>query len=657
MKRRSENSAIVSPPFGRQATRATWSRVQFRLAMSAWILTAGAVVGRPAAAQDAAPKPPVADQAKPPAEAAPAAAPDAANPSEAKPNEATATGPAAPDAAAAEAQTPAQAAAAAGAPAADAQVELTPPGAAPAANAQGPAPEQTQAEATPVEATPTLLTRDQLAEAGYLPGYRRHVAAGMNPSAPRVGGMSGGVTPSFGAPTPGASDWSFKWSGYMTAALQASIDQRRYVADGQTKTVFHVTPMTIDDYYAFTGTSTVPGSWVDMNFHYGNSSVEATVDLATWNPSLPTTYYQLRSQYFINNAYVSYKPMRVGDFRLRFNIGYFDASYGGLGRYGTGMYQAQVIGITRGVGELTAAEYDLSDTVVATLEHGIMSARDGKVPEDIVAQPSNGWTRQFWPGAWIHHAHAGLVVKGEPKLQIQTHYLTNWSQDDRTRQAVDNPQTRQIDEANSRDGRISVYGVDARLIDDVWGYLAAASALIVGKDAYPLKGLLTYGFDGEQLTDRWWGMESRGNGKIWVSGLNYECSLAKIVSAPVKFTGEGPDVAIAAGLHVAKSWSDVEMFDRTRYKAGMDALYTFTRYTGIGLRLDRVAPTSLDSGETFHVIAPRLQFKTNWNTHETINLMYAKWFYGPRTRNDGTGLRTPERLDDQLVALNFNMWW
>ena len=73
--------------------------------------------------------------------------------------------------------------------------------------------------------------------------------------------------------------------------------------------------------------------------------------------------------------------------------------------------------------------------------------------------------------------------------------------------------------------------------------------------------------------------------------------------------------------------------------------------------IDRVVPSSKDSEETFHVLAGRLQFKSDWTSRDAIQLIYARWFYGSRTRNEGTGERTPDRLDDELFALNFNMWW
>jgi hypothetical protein len=89
----------------------------------------------------------------------------------------------------------------------------------------------------------------------------------------------------------------------------------------------------------------------------------------------------------------------------------------------------------------------------------------------------------------------------------------------------------------------------------------------------------------------------------------------------------------------------------------LDALYTFIRYVGIGARVDHIVPNSKDSGEDYNVVAARLQLKTDWTSRETLNLIYGRWFYGPNTRNEGTGLRMPDRLDNHLFALNFNLWW
>jgi hypothetical protein len=95
----------------------------------------------------------------------------------------------------------------------------------------------------------------------------------------------------------------------------------------------------------------------------------------------------------------------------------------------------------------------------------------------------------------------------------------------------------------------------------------------------------------------------------------------------------------------------------------LDVLYKFLPWLGAGIRGDRVVPTSKDSGETFHVIAPRLMFKSDWQSRETITLIYAKWFYGPRSHPEGSSSTAGQpgeflgKIDDQLIALNVNIWW
>ncbi|HWA74186.1 MAG TPA: hypothetical protein VG937_17705 [Polyangiaceae bacterium] len=508
--------------------------------------------------------------------------------------------------------------------------------------------------AAPANATAPSPTKDELAEAGYIPGYRQYQSLGLSPYAPGVGTLPGGVTPSFGAPTP-RQDWTFTFAGYMSATAQASIHDRRNVSPGQSESVWHIPTRTPDEYASFTSTAAIQGSWVDLKFLYGSQYVTAQVSIDTWNPSQPTTYYQLGSQYFINNAFLSFRVPPLSGVRLLWNVGYFGSTYGNLGRYGGGMYVNPLQGTVQGVGEQLTAEYDLSDKLVATLDHGIVGPRVGTAPQDVAPNGSNGSASSNWVSAFVHHAHLGLVKKGDPTLQLQLHYLTNWAQDDRSQRRLDVPTTEAIDESYFRDGRMTVLGLDARAIHPVWGYLAGGVSYLFGHNAYPLRGLQTYAGEGERLTNAWWGRDTTGTGKLLVGAINYSTSVGRMVTYPDPFPGNHADLQIDAGFHIAKSWTDSEPFQRTRHKYGVNALYTFSPYMAAGVRVDRVVPNSLDSRETFHVLAPRLQFKTDWNSHEAITLHYVKWFYGSRTRGDNN---TPlYLLDDQVVALNFNMWW
>ena len=518
--------------------------------------------------------------------------------------------------------------------------------------------------------------KDELPNAGYVPGYRTDKALGVSPYAPRVGGLPGGTTPAYGSPTP-PNEWNFHWSGFLTTSLQFSTNERPTTIDGQSKTVVHVPPQTVDEYASFLGTNTMPGEWAQMNFATGNRYVTANVMLTTWNPTEPTTYFQHGSQQFINNAYMAFTIPPIAGVSLRANVGYFYNVYGGLGQYGLGLYTNPLVGGVRGVGENLVAEYDLSDSMTLSLEHGVMGTRNGMAPTcpvNLNASPANclpvtvtgqnGMSNVVWPAAWVHHAHVGLQKKGEPSWHVKAHYLYNWSQDDRTQLARDNPNTRQIDESNVKDGSITTYGLDAALQDTIWGYLGAGVSYTHAQDAYPVKGIVTYGGDGETLTNRWFGQPTGGTGNLLVAGVNYAASLGRLFSYPVPFT-PGPDITVQLGFVVAKTWGQpkdpayaYEPFDgRVRHKYGADVQYMFLPIMGAALRVDRVVPSSKDSEETFHVISPRLIFKSGWDSRYTITLIYGKWLYGSHTHPEASSVTPGDRLDDQLFALNAQMGW
>ena len=513
-----------------------------------------------------------------------------------------------------------------------------------------------------------LLTKDVLPEAGYVPGYRLVPSLGMPPQAPRVGALPGGLTPGFSAPMP-ANDWTFQWTGFMNVTAQFGINERPATADGQRTTVFHVPPQVIDEYQSFVGTSTMPGSWVQMNFRYGNRDVAANLTLSTWNPSQPTTFYQLGSQGFVNNAYITYNIPAIGKLRLRTNLGYFFYNYGNLGQYTAGMYQMPYVGGARGVGALLIAEYPLTPEVALFAEEGFMGNRNGRSPAGNAPANPNSNVDPSLPASYVQHLHVGVTRKTDYMLKLALHWMFNFAQDDRVQYDVngnplhDNMVTRGIDESHVPDGRINVLGVDASLSHPIYGLLAIGGSHVNARDAWPLRGLVTFGGEGRDLTERWLGVDTGGTGQVDVVGLNWSASLGRILSGDKPFDANGPDLLLNAGAVYAVSRTPSlcgdapACFDnRQRYKFGVDGLYAFLPYMSAGVRIDRVVPNTKDASENFEVLAARLIFKTNWQSRESIMLLYAKWFYGTNTHAENSSVVVP-RLDDQLVALNVNIWW
>jgi hypothetical protein len=529
-----------------------------------------------------------------------------------------------------------------------------------------PASETPATEAAPAaEANKPYVPKDEIEAPGYLPGYRTHQSLGLSPYAPRMGSQPGGMTPSFGAPTPG-DDWLFTWSGFMSASLQISWDERLDPQAGQKGTSFHAPPVIVEEYASFTSTNSLPGNWIGANFNYGNSLVTATVQIATWNPTRPTNAQTPGSQYFINDMYLKFRAPPVADFRLNFTAGFFSLNYGALGRYGGGFYTNTMTGGPVGAGYTANIERDISDTLTLNIEQGIMGPRIGTVPMEVVGGTAgSGNNDPIWTGGFTNHVHAGLNVKGDTQIQGYLHYMSTWAQDDRIQRnsedgeiPEDNRQTPELDESYVQDPRIRVFGADVRAISRGFGVLGIGGAFIDGYHAYPLRNIVTFAGDGERLTSSWWGDSTSGTGTLLVGGISYSMSVSSLLLHPEPFSGNGPDVQIDAGINIARTTSADPVFDkRVRHKYGISGLYTFIPYMGVGLRLDRVVPSSHDADQTYHVVAPRLQFKTDWQSHEAIVLSYVKWFLGSGTHLDGTQPRTSERIDDEMFTLNFNMWW
>jgi len=528
-----------------------------------------------------------------------------------------------------------------------------------------PAPEATPAaQPKPVEATPaaagqqaTPPMKDELSDAGYLPGYRSQSSLSLSPYSPQVAGLPGGVTPSFLAPMP-PGEWTFRWNGFLTASAQFSTNQRLQTGADQSTTVIHAPPSTIEDYGSFLSTSTVPGHWVAMNFQYGNRDVTATVSLTTWNPTEPTTYYQIGSQQFIGNAYLNFNiPELIEKLRLTAKAGYFYNSYGSLGQYSFGMYQNPIGAGIRGVGGTLTGEYDLSPKLTFVLEEGFVGSRSGKFPNGDGFAGANSGYNPVYPGAYVQHVHAGVVRRGDTTVRAELHYIINWAQDERTQLPVDNQVSRFVDESYIRDASMVLYVANVNFSHPAYGSLGVAASHLDANYASVLKGVNSFGGEGQTLADRWLGDETSGTGTLNVVGINYSGSLGRILAHPRPFDASSPDLTVNAGAVLANSHSANPLFDgRVRYKAGVDLFYNFMAYMGVAVRFDRVAPNSKDSGETFHVLAPRLVLRTGWTSRENISLMYAKWFYGPRTHAEASGV-LPPRYDDQLFALNVNIWW
>jgi hypothetical protein len=490
---------------------------------------------------------------------------------------------------------------------------------------------------------------------GYLPGYRRALGLGLSPYAPQTPGLPGGLTVPFSAPAP-SDDWTFNFWGYMSAAERVSRGMRDNPAPGQSATTFHSFPRIVDAYGMFSGTNVPQGSWVDLTFEYGNNRVTSHVKISTWKPTVGSDWTPLGSQNFFQEAYLTFK-IPAGKVNFKWNVGAFQNTYGGLGQYDVGRYNAPLIGSPFGVGETLTGQYDLDARYTLFLEDGLMG-RLGKTPVGAPAIVSiDGAFNSALPSSWVHHAHAGLARHGTVPLVLGLHYIRNWAQDERDQ--IDDPRTPFIDESNRPDPHMTVLGADFRMIDNYLGNFAAAVSYADAYYAALLTGLNFFGaYNGEQMTKRFFGPQGGGTAKMVVAGFEYNVAWGRLLRYPVELSPNGPEFFTSVFLdfgHIASKDPDAD--GRMLLKFGAEATWRWQRWLAFSARADRVAPNSKDAQESFTVISPKLIFKSDWLSHEQVTLSYTRWLYGAHTHAEFPNDFSRGQLDNDMFALTFGLWW
>ena len=642
-------------------------------------LTCGFAFGQ-APTPPAAPAPTTPPAAAPAPATPPTAAPPAAAP--AAPAPGTAPGTPAPGPASAPADAPKTEAAPAPT---DAQ-----PAAAPAATtAPAPAPAATAASEAAKPQAP-VEAKDELARPGYIPGYRRYPWFGLQPHVPHSASAFGGTVAPYGSPGP-ADVWNFNFSGFFAAGVRAAIRQRPVPPGSDRDTTALRNAVQTGEPFSAGGTQ---GSWVQMNFEYGNRIATAHVTIDTWNPSRGASFTQLGSQNFIDSAYLTFRIPPIKKLRLGIAVGAFGQTYGNLGQYGGGFYSNST-GMVRGTGETVSAEYDLTDTLVLTADHGIMVSSD-RAPGGCDRRPVSGGQIQvcavgspttpvnlgdpYDPAAWVQHFHVGIIRNGDLTLQGQLHYLQNWSQDDSgflpvaeeptqgSRANYDpdpRPETPFVDESRTRaDGRLDAYGATLGFKGGQWFRGGVGLVHARAENAYALHGLnVSFVGDGETFSRDWIGPRSvereTGDlvGSMWSAAAEAEFSWGTLWRLPEPYWGEGFNVTTGVGFQYGRISSEDPLRDGwDMYRVGIDGFASLLPWLAAGLRIDQVNPNLERPQQIFHALTARLVFRTWWNSHESVTLQYNKWIYGDEVPFN---FRAPpsEKLDTDALSFGFGMWW
>jgi len=460
-------------------------------------------------------------------------------------------------------------------------------------------------------------------------------------------------------------DWGFKFKGFFRAPMRVGIDGSGRLGSSSATSLtanslqFHAPPVVPDgNYTRWMYTNISPGPWAELLFQYGNQRVMMTTSIASYNIT-SGGWRELQDQLGIDRAFLTFKfPEALGDLGgMAWDVGIFSNRYGAMGKYDAGEYETYIIGRTRLAGATATADMDVADDVKLIFEGGGGAKVDQQYQQyenesasysqtlctaDAAGKPCYSYPSwQPFPGNKVQqgtnmlgHFHAGAVIKGI--LTAQAHYIGSFVKDKRWNVAS----TGGIAAYPGYDlapgyGYIQVGGIDFKL-DGGWmgdGYLGYS--YVKAKNALTISDSieLLHSQGGWQFTQNYFPKAylrgAGGGGEVHTVAFQYTFSLAAFMMRPRPFWGQAADITIRPFLMFNKVTGTPSGEDNvTKFKGGLDVVYSFIPLMAAGLRLDTVNPNMDNNEQTFYVFSPRLVFRSEFVTHEAVVLQYSYYKYG-----------------------------
>jgi hypothetical protein len=152
----------------------------------------------------------------------------------------------------------------------------------------------------------------------------------------------------------------------------------------------------------------------------------------------------------------------------------------------------------------------------------------------------------------------------------------------------------------------------------------------------------------KDMTNKYLGQYSNGNGKVAVVGAEYNFSVSRILWHPRSFTSQAPDIRVAiAGMLTRTIATDDPFYKKaTGYFFGIDTEYRMTSLFSLTFRTygesrdsNLVVPVEPDASGTMialdhraerwsvYSLNPGIAYHSNWLSTDRIELLYSRRFY------------------------------
>jgi hypothetical protein len=490
------------------------------------------------------------------------------------------------------------------------------------------------------------------------------------------------------------SSWKFAYHGYLRAPLRLGVGKRLdsdlppgYDVSGS-RTTLHEATVPDDQALSFSSTQHNPRSWAEGFFSFGNELATGTLGIGSYNLT-EGGFNDVNANWGIMQAYVTLTPdLPWENVRLWAKAGAIVDKYGMPGRYDSGEYDMYMFGRTHVLGETTHTEFDLTPAWTLYFEQGFGTHKPdpsayNNARYTLLHHEHLGLKKGRDLEFGLHYLMSWAQEEYRPTAGTAVAATAPSAVDGATRNGLP-PGHYWVAGAEAR-AELGAFGY----LYGAYSHAGADNALTVSRaiEAFSTSGAGEFDLGivrnyldspnclnatnpnnpplpANPVPPEHWGPLhpagcSDGTGSVNAFGAQYEFSYTNFkqqISGGQRFWGAGQDVILklygfAAFVDsVARDTTTAPKdlgtgstqkssifynasepgYKTTKLKFGADLTFQVLPWLSPGVRFDRVMPEQNVPEQTFMVLSPRLQFKSQWVTHERITLGYSRYMYDTR---------------------------